>query len=188
MDNAMNHQKGGPVSRAAAMLCQDPSFRAWLSVMQEKSDTSSMTEGECATWLRRACGVTSRARLDHEVQPRIMFNKIRNRYRADIREVKLEKSIGYQPWRSDAYLYWVKSLPSVISGRPADDAHHVIGQGFGGMGTKASDLFTFALTRDEHDELHRDSRAWEEKYGSQWFHAMRTVERAMFEGVLVVAG
>ena len=48
--------------------------------------------------------------------------------------------------RNRKYLDWVKTLPSCISGRPADDPHHIIGRGEGGMGTKASDYFAIPLT------------------------------------------
>lgn len=81
-----------------------------------------------------------------------------------------------KPWRDPAYLRWVKSLPSAISQRPADDPHHLIGHGMGGMGTKAPDWCAFPLTRDEHDELHRIGwRAWEEQYGSQWRYVAQTL-------------
>ena len=35
------------------------------------------------------------------------------------------------------------------------------------MGTKAHDLFVLPLCRKHHDELHADTVAFEEKYGSQ---------------------
>ena len=75
-------------------------------------------------------------------------------------------------WESKAYLRWVKSQPCVICGIQADDAHHIIGHGQGGMGTKAHDLFTNPLCREEHDALHRAPSRWEEEHGTQievWF-------------------
>lgn len=75
-------------------------------------------------------------------------------------------------WESKAYLQWVKSQLCVIRGIQADDAHHIIGYGQGGMGTKAHDLFTIPLCREEHDALHRDPSRWEAEHGSQielWF-------------------
>ncbi|MFW7203693.1 DUF968 domain-containing protein [Serratia sp. BNK-17] len=75
-------------------------------------------------------------------------------------------------WESKAYLRWVKSRPCVICGIQADDAHHIIGHGQGGMGTKAHDLFTIPLCREEHDALHRAPSRWESEHGSQielWF-------------------
>ncbi|HAT5006070.1 TPA: DUF968 domain-containing protein [Serratia marcescens] len=75
-------------------------------------------------------------------------------------------------WESKTYLRWVKSQPCVICGIQADDAHHIIGHGQGGMGTKAHDLFIIPLCREEHDALHRDPSRWEAEHGSQielWF-------------------
>lgn len=87
-----------------------------------------------------------------------------------------------RPFRSRRYLDWVKSQPSVISGLPADDPHHIKVKGYGG--TKTSDLWAIPLTRAEHDELHRGVEAWEEKHGSQWKFAAETIERAVSAGVL----
>lgn len=91
-----------------------------------------------------------------------------------------------KPFRSKKYTDWVKSLPSVVSGMPADDPHHIIGHGQGGTGTKASDLFTFPLTRLEHAVLHNDYRVWEEQHGSQWKHVAKTLELAQREGIIEV--
>jgi hypothetical protein len=89
-----------------------------------------------------------------------------------------------KPLRSQKYLDWVKTQPSVISGRPADDAHHIKGHGYGGT-TKPSDYFTFPLTRDEHTHFHNIGwQSWEAKYGSQWKYIAETLERAIREGVL----
>lgn len=93
-----------------------------------------------------------------------------------------------KPERDETYTKWVKSLPSCISGQPADDPHHLIGHGYGGMGTKVTDYWTIPLTRAEHDELHRDWKAWEDKHGSQWQHVAETLIRAMRDGVLTRKG
>lgn len=83
-----------------------------------------------------------------------------------------------------AYLDWVKTLPSAISGRPADDPHHIIGHGMGGMGIKASDYFVFPLTRDEHDLLHNMGwKKWEEIHGTQWRYVAETLEKAFRTGM-----
>jgi hypothetical protein len=90
-----------------------------------------------------------------------------------------------KPARDRKYLNWVKSLDSVISHRPADDPHHLIGHGYSGMGTKAPDYLTFPLTRDEHTELHNIGyKAWEEIYGSQWKFVAETMLLAKLEGAL----
>lgn len=75
-------------------------------------------------------------------------------------------------WENPKYLQWVKSRPCVCCGARADDPHHIIGHGQGGMGTKAHDLLTIPLCRQHHDDLHRDMSRWELEHGSQvdlWF-------------------
>ena len=86
-------------------------------------------------------------------------------------------------YRNAAYTRWVKSQPSVISGLPADDPHHLIGHGQGGEGTKASDLYVMPLTRAEHDDLHRSWHDWEAIHGSQWRFVAETLQRAILDGV-----
>lgn len=52
--------KGGPLSKEAAMLCQNPAFIAWTAL-----DSPNIgTEDTAAEWVRKACGVLSRAELD----------------------------------------------------------------------------------------------------------------------------
>ncbi|MWC62597.1 DUF977 family protein [Escherichia coli] len=68
--------------------------------------------------------------------------------------------------------------------RAADDPHHLIGHGQGGMGTKAHDLFVLPLCRKHHNELHTDTVAFEEKYGSQLELIFRFIDRALAIGVL----
>ncbi|HHH1258999.1 TPA: DUF968 domain-containing protein [Yersinia enterocolitica] len=78
-------------------------------------------------------------------------------------------------WESRKWLTWVKSQSCSGCGGSADDAHHIIGHGQGGMGTKAHDLFSIPLCRGCHDALHADMHTWEAEYGSQivlWFHFM----------------
>ena len=89
------------------------------------------------------------------------------------------------PWRSRKYLEWVKSLPSVVSRiEPAGDAHHPKGHGFGGT-VKCSDAFAIPVTRGEHTDFHNMTvEEWENKHGSQLVHALKTINRALSEGVL----
>lgn len=49
--------KGGPLSREAAILCGRPDFWRWLDVDGQDKATAS---------IYAACGVTSRALLDHD--------------------------------------------------------------------------------------------------------------------------
>uniref|UniRef100_UPI00207B3D32 DUF968 domain-containing protein n=1 Tax=Escherichia coli TaxID=562 RepID=UPI00207B3D32 len=82
------------------------------------------------------------------------------------------------------YTRWVKTQPCACCGMPADDPHHLIGHGQGGMGTKAHDLFVLPLCRKHHNELHTDTVAFEEKYGSQLELIFRFIDRALAIGVL----
>ncbi|MGH1501593.1 DUF968 domain-containing protein [Yersinia proxima] len=80
-----------------------------------------------------------------------------------------------QRWESKKWLKWVKSQQCCGCSSSADDPHHIIGHGQGGMGTKAHDLFTIPLCRICHDALHADMHTWEAEHGSQvvlWFHFM----------------
>ncbi|EPW5279615.1 DUF968 domain-containing protein [Yersinia enterocolitica] len=80
-----------------------------------------------------------------------------------------------QRWENKKWLKWVKSQQCCGCGSSADDPHHIIGHGQGGMGTKAHDLFTIPLCRLCHEALHADMHTWEVEHGSQvvlWFHFM----------------
>ncbi|KIZ69190.1 hypothetical protein UH35_23745 [Escherichia coli] len=61
-----------------------------------------------------------------------------------------------KPQREDMPVYtrWVKTQKCMTCGNQADDPHHIIGHGLGGMGTKADDLFVIPLCRKCHSELH----------------------------------
>lgn len=87
-------------------------------------------------------------------------------------------------WTNEKYTRWVKQQPCLCCGRQADDPHHLIGYGQGGMGTKAHDLFTLPLCRAHHDELHADMRAFEERYGTQPEMLLRFLDRALAIGVI----
>lgn len=87
-------------------------------------------------------------------------------------------------WENPTYTRWVKAQRCACCNNPADDPHHVIGHGQGGMGTKAHDLFVLPLCRAHHDELHRDPVAFEAKYGSQIDLLFRFLDRALAIGVL----
>lgn len=88
-----------------------------------------------------------------------------------------------QRWTNDNYLQWVKSQPCCVCNSIADDAHHLIGHGQGGMGTKAHDLFTIPLCRIHHSELHKDPNGWEREHGSQLYFLFRILDRSAALGV-----
>lgn len=87
-------------------------------------------------------------------------------------------------WLNPDYLAWVKTQPCECCQQPSDDAHHLIGWGQGGMGTKAHDIFAIPLCRNHHTELHNDRMAFERKYGSQLEMIIRVLDRAYALGVL----
>jgi len=92
---------------------------------------------------------------------------------------------GYiKPIRSPAYRRWVKSLPCCACGKSADDPHHIISVGYGGMGTKVSDLWAIPLCREHHDSLHGNVTDWEFQHGLQWEHVALTLLQAVHDGVL----
>lgn len=87
-------------------------------------------------------------------------------------------------WENEKYTRWVKAQQCACCSNAADDPHHLIGHGQGGMGTKAHDLFVIPLCRAHHDELHRDPVAFEAKYGSQIELLFRFIDRALAIGVI----
>lgn len=92
-------------------------------------------------------------------------------------------------WRCKKYLKWVKRQPCVISGRPADDPHHIKGysylfKGVGGT-IKPPDWATIPLTRDEHTKLGSQGIGhWEANNGTQIGFLIETLDKAFQGGVL----
>lgn len=87
-------------------------------------------------------------------------------------------------WRSRSYLDWVRTLPCVISGAQGVDPHHVKGHGMGGSVT-APDYMTIPLTREEHTKFHTIGwRSWEKLHGSQLEYVVRTLGKAIEDGIL----
>ncbi|HFV1824094.1 TPA: DUF968 domain-containing protein [Escherichia coli] len=82
------------------------------------------------------------------------------------------------------YTRWVKTQKCMTCGNQADDPHHIIGHGLGGMGTKADDLFVIPLCRKCHNELHAGVKDFEEKHGSQLLLLIRFLMHARNSGVL----
>ncbi|EDE3099814.1 DUF968 domain-containing protein [Salmonella enterica] len=87
-------------------------------------------------------------------------------------------------WQNDDYISWVKMQPCSCCGNRGGDAHHLIGHGQGGMGTKAHDSFTIPLCRKHHRELHNDPVKFEQKYGSQLEMLKSVLDLAFALGVL----
>lgn len=94
-------------------------------------------------------------------------------------------------WRSDKYLAWVRTLPSAISGGTPCAAHHLVGHGLKGKGSKVSDMLVFPLTAAEHqtsrEALHvLGSAEWEQRFGDQRIYVMQTLVEAIHRGVLKI--
>ncbi|HGT6016979.1 TPA: DUF968 domain-containing protein, partial [Escherichia coli] len=85
-----------------------------------------------------------------------------------------------KPQREEMPVYtrWVKTQKCMTCGNQADDPHHIIGHGLGGMGTKADDLFVIPLCRKCHNELHAGVKDFEEKHGSQLLLLIRFLMHA----------
>lgn len=76
------------MARQAAMLCQDPAFRLYLD--RRRRHKLGMTEAalpdgthneqDARDWLCAACGIQSRAELDHSPQAATTFKRIQQRY------------------------------------------------------------------------------------------------------------
>lgn len=87
-------------------------------------------------------------------------------------------------WENPKFLSWVKTQPCTCCGNPADDAHHLICWGQGGMATKAHDAFTIPLCRKHHTELHNNPGAFEQQHGTQPELIIKLLDRAFALGVL----
>lgn len=66
MTSAPTTQKGATLARLAGMLCQQPAF------MQFSGATSP---DDAAEFIRRTCGVQSRAELDHDPKAAALFHE-----------------------------------------------------------------------------------------------------------------
>jgi len=87
-------------------------------------------------------------------------------------------------WESEKYLSFVRKLPCRVCGKTAGIAHHLIGHGEGKMGSKASDMFTFPLCNEHHQQLHHDVNTWERQHGDQLWHVKETINRALVVGAV----
>jgi hypothetical protein len=66
------------------------------------------------------------------------------------------------PARSPKYRRWIRSLPSLLSGRPHCQACHTRNNG---TGSKGSDFTCVPLTVEEHAEYDSGREAFETRYG-----------------------
>lgn len=76
--------KGGSQARRAALLGTNPRFRLYLDhrrrhahgLSQAQLPDGTHSEQDVADFIRQACGVTTRAQLDHNEQARAMLDRI----------------------------------------------------------------------------------------------------------------
>lgn len=65
--------KGGELARLAGMFCQQPEFLEFAGRAE--------TPEQAADWVRRVCGVASRAELDHnELAAKLFHDRVRRPY------------------------------------------------------------------------------------------------------------
>lgn len=68
-------------------------------------------------------------------------------------------------FRSKKILDHVKKMNCVLTGMPADHAHHIIGVGgYGGMGMKAPDTMVMPVTAEAHRTIHENPELWVEQF------------------------
>jgi len=95
----------------------------------------------------------------------------------------LGKMLKKTTYRNPTYLTYVRSLPSVLTCQEGCDAHHIKFPGQNGT-VKASDLYVFPLTREEHIILHQHGyKLWEYHHQTQWRYVAETLARAIEEGI-----
>lgn len=71
--------KGGQLARLAAMLGENPLFRAWID-MRRRYPVGTTTPDAARVFFLEACQVSSRAQIDHQPEAVEMMNKIRRGY------------------------------------------------------------------------------------------------------------
>ncbi len=87
-------------------------------------------------------------------------------------------------WRSKKYLDWIRQQPCWYCGRPARP-HHIKGVGhMSGVGLKAPDFTAMPLCDPCHEVMQREPTLWPD----QWEIIVRTLGRAIDEGILIVNG
>jgi hypothetical protein len=88
------------------------------------------------------------------------------------------------------YLRFVRALPCRVCGDTPSHAHHLIDTSLSrGMGLKVKDIFVIPLCSLHHNTIHDiGTETFEQNYGiSQAAECLRTIEQALFEGVLTVS-
>lgn len=82
------------------------------------------------------------------------------------------------PYRSWKYRAWIRTVPSVVSGRTGCEACHTVNNG---MRSKGSDLSCVPMTRAEHREYDAGRKAFERKYGISMTAEVRKLNSIWFQ-------
>lgn len=80
--------KGGRLALQAAMLCRDSTFQLYLDrrrrhkhgLTESQLPDGTQNEQDARDWLCAACGINSRAELDHDGRAVDVFTRIRQRF------------------------------------------------------------------------------------------------------------
>ncbi|EPD7948517.1 DUF968 domain-containing protein [Escherichia coli] len=174
----------GAVPAASQPLADDPAVRA---VFRNEAVIRRAGGVECLeSWLLREKGCQwphSDWHSENMTTMRHAPGAIRLCWHCD-NQLRDQFTERLESMATDNCARWVLSV--VRRDLDFNDNHAVtmIGHGQGGMGTKAHDLFGLPLCRKHHDELHADTVAFEEKYGSQLELIFRFIDRALAIGVL----
>lgn len=68
-------RKGAALSRAAAMMCNSANFQRWVVSQVGAAPEGVSASQHAAQFVRGACGITSRAQLDHDAKAAALFHE-----------------------------------------------------------------------------------------------------------------
>lgn len=72
---ASTERKGGALARAAGTLCGNDRFQAWVVARIGAAPQGVTAQQHAAQFVRNACGITSRAQLDHNAEAATLFHE-----------------------------------------------------------------------------------------------------------------
>ena len=72
---ASTERKGAALSRAAAMMCNGAKFQRWVESRIGAAPDGVSAQQHAAQFVRNACGITSRAELDHNANAATLFHE-----------------------------------------------------------------------------------------------------------------
>lgn len=72
---ASTERKGAALSGAAAMMCNGAKFQRWVVSRVGAAPEGVSAQQHAAHFVRDACGITSRAELDHNAKAATLFHE-----------------------------------------------------------------------------------------------------------------